>query len=246
MEQRISNYSISLLFLLLITSNSLFAQEKPKEIIPAEEAPLFNGIYIGADLYGAAAKLMGGDFLSSEVSMEVDLKNRFYPAFELGYGTTDTWSEKGIHYKSSSPYFRVGLNYNTMYKKENKIGYLFVGLRYAISPVKYDVMNAPLEDPIWGTTLPGNPNISDGIWGGHVPYSHKGLKSTIHWTEFLVGVRVNIYKNFSMGWALRMKYRKKNSLSEHGNPWYVPGFGEYDSSNMGITYTVSYKIPAKK
>ena len=46
-----------------------------------------------------------------------------------------------------------------------------------------------------------------------------------------------------MGWALRMKYRLSASVSEHGNPWMVPGFGKYSSKNMGITYTLTYKLP---
>lgn len=246
MATKISSYSISLLLILLLTSTSLSAQGKGKSTIAVEEVPLLNGIYIGADLYGVAAKGLGSDFISSEVSVEVDLKNRFFPVAEIGYGSTDTWSEKGIHYKGSSPYFRFGLNYNTMHKKENKLGYLYVGLRYGISQVKYDVYSLPAEDPIWGGGAPNNPNIVDGIWGGSIPFNHQGLKSTVHWTELVVGVRVNVYKRLSMGWALRMKYRKSTSLSDYGDPWYVPGFGEYDSSNMGLTYTVSYKLPVKK
>ena len=46
-----------------------------------------------------------------------------------------------------------------------------------------------------------------------------------------------------MGWTLRFKFKTSASINEHGNPWYVPGFGEYDSSNIGITYTLIYKLP---
>ena len=83
----------------------------------------------------------------------------------------------------------------------------------------------------------------DPIWGGSVPYDYAGLKATMQWFEIVAGVRVKIYKNFYMGWALRMKYRLSASVSEHGNPWMVPGFGKYSSKNMGITYTLTYKLP---
>ena len=44
----------------------------------------------------------------SEVAVDGNLKNRFFPIAELGYGSTDTWSDKGIHYTSNAPYFRIG------------------------------------------------------------------------------------------------------------------------------------------
>ena len=63
--------------------------------------PLYNGMSVGLDLWGIGSSVFGGDFLSSEVAVDVNLKNRFFPIAELGYGSTDTWSDKGIHYKSN-------------------------------------------------------------------------------------------------------------------------------------------------
>ena len=74
---------------------------------------------VGLDLWGIGSSVFGGDFLSSEVAVDVNLKNRFFPIAELGYGSTDTWSDKGIHYKSNAPYFRIGMDYNTLYKKQH-------------------------------------------------------------------------------------------------------------------------------
>ena len=104
--------------------------------------------------------------------VDVNLKNRFFPIAELGYGSTDTWSDKGIHYKSNAPYFRIGMDYNTLYKKQH--GHmLLVGLRYGVSSFKYDVDALGLDDPIYGGIV-GNPNLDDEIWGGSLPYNHKG------------------------------------------------------------------------
>lgn len=45
------------------------------------------------------------------------LKNRFIPIIEIGYGHTDTTDdETNIHYKASAPYFRIGMNYNILFK----------------------------------------------------------------------------------------------------------------------------------
>ena len=47
----------------------------------------------------------------------------------------------------------------------------------------------------------------------------------MQWFELVVGVKVRIYKNFNMGWSVRMKYKTNASTNEYANPWYVPGYG---------------------
>lgn len=95
--------------------------QKKKEVTEIDTIPFYNGTYVGVDLYGIGSKLLGGDFMSSEVSIAVNLKNKFIPTVEFGMGGTDTWSETGIHYKSkAAPFFRIGVDYNTMAKKKRK------------------------------------------------------------------------------------------------------------------------------
>ena len=176
---------ISLLLLFCIGLPLLAQQQRPaqtpkrdqkkKEVAEIDTIPLYNGTYVGVDLYGVGSKLLGGDFMSSEVSVAVNLKNKFIPTIEFGMGGTDTWSETGIHYKSKmAPFFRIGVDYNTMAKKKEKNSYLYAGLRYAFSSFKYDVSTMPADDPIWGDVI-GNPSLEDGYWGGSVPFSHLGM-----------------------------------------------------------------------
>lgn len=217
--------------------------QKKKETTLADTIPFYNGTYVGVDLYGIGSKLLGGDFMSSEVSIAVNLKNKFIPTIEFGMGGTDTWNETGIHYKSKlAPFFRIGVDYNTMAKKKEKNSYLYAGLRYAFTSFKYDVSTLPLDDPLWGGSI-DNPSLPDNIWEGSVPFDHKGMKGSMQWLEMVLGVKVKIYKNFNMGWSLRIKYRTKYTTGEFGNPWYVPGFGKFKSNNMGITYSLIYKLP---
>ena len=238
MKLRIYRYSltiatarlISLLLLFCIGLPLLAQQQRPthtpkrdlkkKETVEIDTIPFYNGTYIGVDLYGIGSKILGGDFMSS-----------------------DTWSETGIHYKSkAAPFFRIGVDYNTMAKKKEKNSYLYAGLRYAFSSFKYDVSTLPANDPIWGDVI-GNPSLEDDYWGGSVPFSHLGMKGSVQWLEIVLGVKVRIYKNFNMGWSVRMKYKTKASIGEYGAPWYVPGYGKYKSNNMGITYSLIYKLP---
>lgn len=94
--------------------------QKKKEAV-VDTIPFYNGTYVGVDIYGIGSKMLGGDFMSSEVSIGVNLKNKFIPTIEFGMGGTDTWNETGIHYKSkTAPFFRIGVDYNTMAKKKEK------------------------------------------------------------------------------------------------------------------------------
>lgn len=218
-------------------------QKKAEKVAVIDTIPFYNGTYIGVDVYGLGSKMLGGDFLSSEISVGVNLKNKFIPTMEIGFGSTDTWGDNGIHYKSNAaPFFRIGADYNTMAKKKEKNSYLYAGLRYGFTSFKYDVSSMPFDDPIWGDQI-DNPGLTDGIWGGSASYDHLGMKASVHWLELVVGVKVKIYRSFYMGWALRMKYKISDSISEYGAPWYVPGYGKYKSNNMGITYSLIYKLP---
>ena len=254
MEGKISDYSISLLLCLFFLwplsiqgqNTSSMNGQRPKAVKKEKKQnevtyPLYNGVFIGADLWGIGSKLLGGDRMSAEVVATADLKHRYFPTLELGYGDTDEWNENGIHYKSKAPYFRLGADYNALYKKKHG-QMLLVGLRYGFSSFKHDVEAAGMDDPIYGGSI-DNPNLGDGIWGGSVPYNHKGMKGNMQWIEFCLALRAHIWKQLYMGWGIRIKYKLTASSDRYGDPWYVPGFGKYGSNTIGISYTVIYKLP---
>lgn len=217
-------------------------KKKEKEAVP-DTIPFYNGTYIGVDVYGVGGKLLGSDIMSSEVGVKVNLKNKFIPTFEFGMGAADTWSETGVHYKSkAAPFFRIGVDYNTMAKKKEKNSFLYVGLRYGFTSFKYSVYNKPVDDPIWGDEI-GSASIKDDVWKETLPFNHPGMKCNMQWFELVLGVNVKIYKSFYMGWAIRMKYKTSASIDEYANPWYIPGYGKFKSNNMGMTYSLIYKLP---
>lgn len=190
--------------------------------------PVFQGVNVMTDLVGPGWYAFGGDFLSTEVAVEVNLLNRFFPVLEVGYGCTDATNEDTeLHYRTAAPYFRLGLNYNVQYKKKSP-GYIFAGARVGYTSFKYDVDGPPMTDP---------------VWGGEVPFRFTDIQSHALWAELLVGVRAQIHKNFHMGWSFRYKVRLNVKDSPNASPWYIPGFGASDNTTFGVTYDLVYRIP---
>lgn len=233
-KKRISIFIIGLLSLSnLLGGATASAQDTVNTPLTKEEwqaTPLYQGAYVGVDLYGIGSKIFGNDFTTAEVSAEANLKNRYFPIVEIGYGQTDvTHEETDIHYKTSAPYFRIGASYNVFYKKPYLPGQFLVGLRYGFSSFSYDVSAPSLTDPVWGA-----PSI---------PIDYKGVKSNASWLEIVIGLKSNIYKDIYMGFSLRYRSRMSIKGSENSEPYYIPGFGKNKGTNIGISYSLIYKLP---
>lgn len=227
------------------SQNSSYSSRKKKKKTNDDypHYPLLNGLELAVDLWGPGAKLLGNDNLQIEFAADLNMKSRFFPIVELGYAKTDVWGDDGIHFRQGgAPYIRLGLDYNALYKKTH--GHmLMVGLRYGFTSFKYDITQVTVTDEVYGGTL-SNPNLEDDYWGStSLPYSHQGMKGRLGWLEFVVGIRAHLSKRIYMGWAIRMKYKQSATCGTYGNPQNVPGYGKFGSSTMGVTYTITYKLP---
>ena len=232
-KKSISTYIIALLALssLLALPTRLSAQEvlilKEGE---KEEKPFFQGIMVGVDVLGFLNQALGSDARTTEISVEANLQNRFLPIVEMGYGGMEmTDDETDIHFKTSAPFFRVGMNYNVFYQKPEMPGYLTVGLRYGFSSFTYDVQSPDLVDPNWNHT--------------HVPVNYTDVKSNVGWLEAVVGMRANVFKDFYLGLNVRYRSRLSMTKNENSEPYYIPGYGRGKPDNFGITYSLIYKLP---
>ena len=231
-KKSISTYIIALLALSsrLVCPARLSAQSLRFLNQETEKQPLFQGIKVGVDVYGFLNQALGSDARSTEASIEANLLNRFFPVVEFGYGSMDTTGEDTeIHFKTSAPFFRLGLNYNVFYKKPELPGYLTVGLRYGFSSFDYDVQSPNLTDPNWSHT--------------QVPVDYTGVKSKAGWLEAVLGLRTNVYKDFYLGLNVRYRSRLSMTKNENSEPYYIPGYGRGKSTSLGITYSIIYKLP---
>lgn len=192
--------------------------------------PLFNGLIVGADLYAPIAKLFGQSYSNYEASLEIDLRNRFFPIWEIGIGNAKSTPEDMNFTYIGKPavYNRIGLNYNIKYNNKSLDG-VYVGLRYGFSAFTYDIENIRLESPYWD---PEHPVIGE-ITGQH---------SRAHWIEGLVGIRVKLYKGLMMGWTVRYKWKLNVKDNFQSSPWFIPGYGTANTP-VSFTYSIYYRVP---
>ena len=67
------------------------------------------------------------------------------------------------------------------------------------------------------------------------------------WGEVVAGCQVDVYKGFTMGWMLRMKFlftRQKTTdrVEALAYPLYIPGYGSRDDMAWGMSYYIGYRF----
>jgi len=216
----------ALISLLLLAALGMKAQSRKVMVQQKDTIPFYRGVAVSFDLVGAAEKTLGS-YGQYEGAVRVNLKDKYFPIIELGLGTADEEDvSTRLHYKTSAPYGRIGVDFNVIKNKHDDYR-LYVGGRYAFTSFKYDIFSPGLTDP---------------VWGDHVDYNYPDNKGTYHWLEFVGGIDAKIWKFFRLGWSVRYKRRLFHTEQEIGEPWYVPGFGKVSNSNLGATFNIIFEF----
>lgn len=190
------------------------------------QLPLLAGVSVMVDVAGAAmaAATPYGQY---EAAARVNLRGRYFPIVEVGWGVSDNLNETtDNHFKTSAPYFRAGVDYNVA-KNKRSGNRIFIGVRYGFSSFKYDMEGPDVEDEVYGTST---------------PFHLEGLKGNTHWGEALFGLEARVWGMFHLGWTIRYRLRFSDKASEWGSPWYVPGYGRNDSHAIGGTFNLIFDI----
>lgn len=187
---------------------------------------MFAGVSVSADLAGAVMAVCT-PYGQYEAAARVNLKGRYFPTVELGWGVSDHTNETSeLHYKVQAPYFRLGMDYNVA-KDVRSGNRIFVGLRYGFTTFKYDVDGPDVVDPVYGTTT---------------PFRFTDVKSGAQWGEVVAGLEAKVWGPLHLGWTVRyrMRIHEKKSVLDHA--WYVPGYGKSDTHALGGTFNVILDI----
>lgn len=158
--------AISLLLIAVTTATAQSRKDATadkKLTAQKDTVAFFRGVAVSADVVGLA-QLAFSDYGQYEAALRINLKDRYFPVFELGYGTADSDNPTtNLKYKTSAPYWRVGMDFNIAKNKHDAYR-VYAGARYAMTYYKFDVMGNGLKDP---------------VWGDDVDYNVKGMKATI-------------------------------------------------------------------
>ena len=163
--------------------------QKPVKVVPEmpDSTAFLKGFAVSADLIGP---LMLGisDNGHFEAALRINLKDKYFPVVELGYGKADHSDDvTRITYKTSAPYGRIGLDLNLMKNKHDSYR-LYGGVRYAYTNFKYEFSHPGLDDPIWGQ---------------HADFQAKDVSCYYHWAEIVFGVDATIWGPVHLGWSGR-------------------------------------------
>lgn len=223
--------SIAISLLLLVFSSQTLPAQRPRKKADIEKErmkhiddsiPWYRGIQVKVDAV-SLIQLAVSDYGQYEAGVRVNLKDKYFPVMELGLGKADHDDDvTGIHYHSSAPYAKIGMDFNIL-KNKHDIYRTYIGVRYAATYFKYDVDHANLPDP---------------VWGGTVPFQENGIKANYHWMELLAAIDAKIYGPLHLGWSVRYKRRIFHDEGSLGNVWYVPGYGKQGSTRLGGTFDI--------
>lgn len=189
--------------------------------------PRVTDITVHLDWLDLLLMACGQDYCSVGAGVTLNMWNRLQPVVELGLGRARiTPDGNNFTYRGKwSPYFKVGANYNFLFKGVPDYQ-LLAGLRLGCSPFRYDITDVTVTDGYWQET--DNLEIS-------------GQSTTALWTELAAGIKVKIAGRVSVGWMIRyhIMLRCKDAGSSH--PWFVPGYGTRDG-HLQATAAVCYSF----
>ena len=213
------------LFVLLLPALPSKAQN-PLDL-ELDTLPLFRGFAVSGEVIGAL-QMMLGDYGQYEAALRLNLRNRYFPIVEVGYGKASHEDDvvTGIAYHTKAPYFRVGCDFNVA-KNKRSDNRVYAGLRYGYTNYKVDISRQPFPDPVWKW------DTSFGV---------KDSPCWQHWAEAVFGVDAQVLGPLHLGWSVRYRRRLFHDDGITGKTWYVPGYGTQDSSNLAATFNVIVDI----
>lgn len=211
----------------VVGNDTMQASQYVQQIEDEMKIPTLQGFTLSVDIAGPIFYAFSKKG-SVEAALRLSIKNQYYPIVEVGYAKCDhTDDNTNIHYSTSAPFLRLGLDYNIL-KNRRQDNRMMLGVRYGVSKFNYD-MSGPL--------------ISDPVWGGSAPFDYHDVSSTCHWAELVMGVQVKILKYFHMGWSVRYKKELKVGEHDHSRPYYIPGYGTTTSNSCwGGTYNLIFDL----
>ncbi|SFD24344.1 hypothetical protein SAMN05518672_1011226 [Chitinophaga sp. CF118] len=212
------------------TTHKLVA--KPLPVKDSSYTTTSGGLRIGLDISRFALKFFQPYRTDITIQADAQLNKRLFAALETGFNRT-SHSDTNYTYKGSGAFVTVGVDYDFLKKREaGEKNMVYGGIRYGFAHNTYEV-------PAY--------NIHSSYWDSNLNGTYPKTSVSAHWIELVFGLRVEVLKNFFLGWGVREKIMVSNSASKEFPPIVIPGFGSgTKKSQFDMTYTVSYYFPLYK
>lgn len=212
----------------------LFLQEDTVTNAAQAAKPVYPALYemdFGLNFFDGILALAGQKHGGADVYAQLSMWNWLFPTLEMGVGYgKDTPDPGNFTYTGKlSPYFKLGADYNFLYKSNPRYR-VIAGLRACYSPFRFDVTDISISSDYWDQTN---------------RFDMPGQSAHAFWGEVLAGIRVNIYKQFSLVWTMRYHFFFKAPETDNAAPWYIPGYGARNS-HISATFSVIYTLPLQK
>lgn len=194
---------------------------KPKPVYP-----LLYSANIGFNFFDGVMTLFGQKHSSYDIQASLSLHNWIEPIIECGIGFADNHPESSnFRYKSKPSFYgKLGVNYNFMYKS-NPDYQVYLGLRLGYSSFHYDITDV---------------TINSDYWGQSNSFSISNQNASSFYGQALAGLKVKIWKWFSLGWNIRYGFKIKQTKGSNSNVWFIPGYG---TSALSASFSLIYTIP---
>jgi len=223
------------------TALRITAKDTARTVVATKPAPAkkdtsfyktSGGLRIGLDISRFAIMYFQPYRTDVTIQADAQLNKNIFAALETGFNRT-SHSDSNYSYKGSGAFVTLGIDYDFLKKREpNEKNMVYGGIRYGFARNTYEVPFYTIKNDYWETTQ-----------GGSFPKT----SITAHWIELVFGLRVEVLKNFFLGWGVREKILLSSSADDITPPLIIPGFGNgKKKSQFDMTYTVSYYIPLYK
>lgn len=189
------------------------------------------GFTLGVNLAGPINKLFDEGRSGISFVSRMSIKLPYSLLAEVGYENV-LFENSKYRYSSNGTFFKAGVEYDVFAGKGlGSNDNLLFGMHYGYALQTQEAASFTIENSYWGDY-----------------HGDLGLYTVnTHWVELSGGPRMEIFKNFYMGWTLQLKLAVYRDNSNILSPYLVPGFGNGDNRiNLGFSYSVEYLIPWDK
>lgn len=222
----IFNYIVSILIALVFTG-AIKAQDRTAD---STRVDLWQGIEIETDLLPLVSNFTNDtQNYRYEALARINLLNKYFPVFEAGVESRQKSMISGIDFAGTGIFYRLGIDMNLIKPASNQAitNKFLIGARLGMATIGYDIQNVAVTDPLTGTI-------------SYINFNDE--KHTGFWFEIVAGIRIKVFRNFTLGWSVR----NKNPLGELEagkiSPWYLPGFGITGTGGWSFNYMLGYQF----